>query len=286
MENEDIQEIYRTYSNLSKLNISKEEKEKINTAFKENNIDVTIFNEAANEIYKQAVSIGPLKDRILLFAQAIIYKKRISKQDGDLPDQLFIEGIESYDNIEWKEFHNKKACSVSRMNVYNGFYIKETAIIQCPIEDAFDIMWDVTRRHEWTDIIIETRPIEKIGSRTEIYYTLVQLATKQSEYCLFQSKKLFPNGDIVIVGCSVDHKDAPFTDKIERGSTPLFMYFLQSISKDSCRVSGKYMVDLSAFGKINQIIFKSEWCITHFICKLPILKKILEKKKKATKKGN
>jgi len=80
---------------------------------------------------------------------------------------------------------------------------------------------------------------KKIGDRTEIIF--IDAATGiHSDYCLLQSKKVFPDGSIVILGCSVDHKDVP-TTKVERGVLDLFSYYIESV-EHGCKIYALYQV--------------------------------------------
>jgi len=73
-----------------------------------------IFKEASKEIFEKAISLPALKDKVLLFAQATIYRKRLTNQHADLPDEIF-EELKTYvkDN-SWKRIYSKNGMTFSK----------------------------------------------------------------------------------------------------------------------------------------------------------------------------
>jgi len=208
----------------------------------------------------------------------------MSQQGSDLPDIFFDEVINYIKGPEWKEFFQKNGLSISKTQYpgKHGVSYLETASIHCSIQEAFDIIWDIHRRHEWQDNIVESRVVETISDRTEITFIEVRIAAHE-DYCLLQTKKIYPDGSIVIIGCSVDHKDVPIRPKVNRGMLDLFAYYMEPV-KEGCKMYGVYQMNLELFGKFSRRLAKSEWIMIHFGLRIKNLRKSLEKSEKKTKK--
>jgi len=281
-----LKEIFQTYFTSNTLAISEEERERIRDHFKSSEIlDTTIFQKGANEIMENALGDRPLKDKLKLFFQSCMYKHRMAKQDGNLPDSLFTEVVKYIKNSEWKEFHNKNDVTIAKGPYpgVSGMSLQETAIIYCRIEDAFDIVWDTNRRHEWLDSLEECHIVEKLSPQTEIVYQKVRGVGIRTDFCFAQSKKTFDDGSIIIVGCSVDHKDAPIAPKYQRGSLDLFTYFMEPHGANCFKMSAGYQINLDSYGKLTKMTFKNEWFLKTFGARIKSLRNCLQKEKKKQK---
>jgi len=157
--------------------------------------------------------------------------------------------------------------------------VKESAIIESNIHEAFELVWDITRRHEWVNMIKEQRVIEKLSPETEIIYMKIGTLGLQSDYCLFQSRKAFNDGSIIIVGCSIDHKDAPISKKCTRGLLDLFTFFIEPISENSFKIYTVSQLSTESYGKIQRKLISSEFFLRNFSSQLLDLKKCLKRKK-------
>jgi len=283
-----MKEIFNTYFTSNTLAVSEEEKEKIREHFKseQENLDPNIFKQASNEIYENALSKDrPIKDKLLLFFQNSMYKHRMAKEGGNLPDSLFTEVVNYIKDSQWKEIYNKDGATMSKM-VYpseNLLCIQETALIHCNINEAFDIVWDINRRHEWQDAIEETHVVETLGPRTEIVSMKISSVGLHQSYCLAQSKKIFEDGSIVIIGCSVNHKDSPVPDKYDLGLLDLCTYFIVPNGENICKMHAGYQVNLSSYGKFSQKLMKNDWFLKHFGVSIKNLRKCLQKEMKEKK---
>jgi len=80
----------------------------LNTLKSGKELDITIFQKGANEIYQNIIENRPIKEKILYLSQALLYRHRISKIEGNLPDCLFDEFVKYIKESQWKEILNKK----------------------------------------------------------------------------------------------------------------------------------------------------------------------------------
>jgi len=125
---------------LSQLSISEEQRNKVKEKYESGDLSPKIYEEASQTIFDTAITLG-LKERLQLFANAIIYKKRISNLESDLPDKLFEDTVNLPNSLPWKQIHSKKGISLFKTKYGNGegLGMLETATIQCPIEETYTI---------------------------------------------------------------------------------------------------------------------------------------------------
>lgn len=88
---------------------------------------------------------------------------------------------------------------------------REEVLLECPATEAFSLVWDINRRHEWMQLTVSTKVLEKTSERSEIVYLIGSFLGKETDYCFLQTRKILSNGDVAIIGCDVNHKDVPIT---------------------------------------------------------------------------
>jgi len=280
----EITTIYENYFLTSQLSISKEVQNKVKERYELGDYSSNIFEEASEEVFSTAVSLG-LRERLQLFANAIIYKKRISNTASDLPDKLFEETLDLPKHLNWKLIYSKKGISLSKCKYGNGEGngILETAIIHCPIEVAYQMIWDVNRRVEWLDYTVENRIVETLSSTTEIIYLKITMIGLSNDFCLLQTKKKTEDGSVVILSCSVDHPSAPIYSDVRRAFVDFTSYAIHRIDDSKCEVTSTYLVSLKEMSNFRKAVCSSEFILSHFGKRLGKLRKILEKPVKGKK---
>jgi len=123
------------------------------------------------------------------------------------------------------------------------------------------MVWDVNRKIEWQEDHSEARVVEKLSPTTEIIYLRVGLFGLVSDYCILQTKKIYPDGSIVILGCSVDHKDVPNYNNVKRAATDFISYVLHPLGDSKCEVTTTYLINLTVMNKLYKAITSSEFIL-------------------------
>jgi len=284
---QEIATIYENYFLTSQLSVSKKVQNKVKERYELGDYSSNIFDEASEEVFTTAVSLG-LRERLQLFAQAIIYKKRISNTDSDLPDKLFEETLDLPNHLNWKQIYSKKGISLSKSKYgkREGVGMLETTIIQCPIEVTYQMIWDINRRVEWLDYTVESRIIETLSETTEIIYLKIVMIGLSNDFCLIQTKKKFTDGSVVILMCSVDHPSAPIYSDVKRAYIDFTSYTIHRIDDSKCRVTSTYLISLQEMSNFRKVVCSSEFVLSHFGKRLYKLRKILEKPTKVKKEVN
>jgi len=224
-----------------------------------------------------------MKDKVLFFAQATLYRKRATNLETDIPDEIFEELKTYIKDPSWKEIYSKKGMKVFK-NSYPGKLGRtwlEVANVYSNVNQLFDILWDVKRRKEWEIIVEEIRIIEVLSPRSEVFYVRTNALGIITDFCFFQSKKYYEDGSIGIISCSVDHKDIPLTNIIKMD---LVANYLEPCSENLCKFYGLNQMSLEGTSRLNRIITSSDFLLSRVSQRVKNVRNILEKNEKKKSK--
>jgi len=280
---EDVTAIWTNYLSKDKVPfISEDSFKMVSESFSKGApFSVDIFDSISKDLFHAALE-GPLRNGLANFAVATLYKKRVSKLDSDLPDELFPKLMEELDQKHWKEISNKKGFSGSRNRDknYKGINFKTDCDVTRSASDTLDIIWDINRRYEWEASILETKVLEKLGPRTDATWMLTKI-WGLADFCYLQTKKVLEDGTIAMLCTSIDHPLAP-ENKFPRHQLAVYAISIKPLDENNCHLTIFYQ---SIYGsKVVAFLNNFDWFALMALSGGKTLKKVLEGKKKLVRK--
>jgi len=240
-----------------------------------------IYDKVAKEVFVLAMK-GPLWMNMRNFSTGCIYKSRVSRKESDVPDDLFDKLIEELNDKNWYVISEKKGVIGSRNSDQNwkGYFIfKNYCEINAPASDAVDLVWDINRRKEYHNSFVSGKTLEKFSPHSEATHMMLKFMGSVGDVVAFQTKKLMPDGAIVMMQTAADHPLAPKKEGLPRHQINLMCTIIQPTGETTCSCT-EYIQ-----GKMSQKLLKFftnfDWFYLFVTKNFRNIKKVLEGTKKA-----
>eukprot|EP01118_Nematostelium_gracile_P001520 TRINITY_DN1156_c0_g1_i1.p1 TRINITY_DN1156_c0_g1~~TRINITY_DN1156_c0_g1_i1.p1 ORF type:complete len:332 (-),score=66.29 TRINITY_DN1156_c0_g1_i1:42-1037(-) len=261
------------------LEISSRDKAELKKKVLANPQDKSTFQNTSKAILTQYLNDPDFHFVVQNFVQAVLYRRRYHKEDSNLPNEVFERAVvEATDEYGWSVVG--KGISRKNDDLYDGFYWRESFEIDTDFDTLAEAIWSLKCENYMHK---DVKMIENMGDDAHVLYFRLSkkiFVQKRHDILCTKFRRRIDDDTIVILGCSIDHVQAPISSKVKRMFCDLNLAYLKRKPNGMIDVVFINMVRKNSVDYVTQLL-KYDMVLLQSARK-PIIEKVLTKNRKNT----